>query len=250
MPHSLNTDQWQQVSEHHSQIWFDKQTLTQVSSEWFNSDYWQQQNGITGESKGRYTTYFLLTKDKQAQPLHLVLRHYYRGGMVSKLSKRSFVFTGYNNTRAYQELALLNRMRELGLPVPKPIAARVTKSLPWLCQNDLLIERIAGAQDLFHYLSKQALTDELWQQVGTTIRTFHQQGVYHSDLNIHNILIDEREKIWLIDFDRCDIRAPESQWQQANLARLERSLHKELGLNAQFAFTPACWQQLLKGYQA
>ena len=141
-------------------------------------------------------------------------------------------------------------MYSLGLPVPRPIAAKVDRNHPWSYQNDILIEQIADAQDLFHYLTKQELTQQQWQLVGKTIKQFHQHGVYHSDLNIHNILLDDNGKMWLIDFDRCEFREPSDTWQQANLDRLKRSLNKELSLNPKFNFSADNWQQLIQGYQS
>ena len=249
MSNRLNPDQWQTAAEKNQQIWFDKQLLSQVSSGWFDADFWQQQDAITGESKGRYTTYFIRTTNSNQTPLDMVLRHYYRGGLISKISKRSFVYTGFEKARAYQELLLLSEMRELGLPVPRPIAAQVKCNSLWFCQSDILIERIAHSQDLFHYLSKQSLSADLWRQVGSTIKQFHQHGVYHSDLNIHNILLDNASKIWLIDFDKCGFKVQQQEWQQANLDRLQRSLLKEQKLNPEFHFSQDCWQQLLAGYQ-
>ncbi len=224
--------------------------MTNVQQAWFQAEHWQNSGAVTGESKGRYTTYFVRTEDIDKQPLDMVLRHYYRGGLISKLSKRSFIYTGLHKARAYQELLMLSQMRELNLPVPRPIAAQVIKSKPWLCQNDILIERIDQAQDLFQFLTDQELPDVLWQQVGKTIKKFHHHGVFHSDLNIHNILMDKSQKIWLIDFDRCLFREQAPSWQQANLDRLQRSLNKEKTLNPNFHFNESNWQQLLAGYQA
>ena len=31
----------------------------------------------------------------------------------------------------------------------------------------------------------------------------HHAQVNHTDLNIHNILIDDSDKVWIIDFDKC-----------------------------------------------
>jgi tRNA A-37 threonylcarbamoyl transferase component Bud32 len=86
-----------------------------------------------------------------------------------------------------------------------------------------------------------------WQQLGGVIARFHQQGVYHSDLNCHNILLDAKGQFWLIDFDKCSLRAP-GRWQQANLQRLLRSFNKEAGLTPGFSWQPEQWQWLLQGY--
>jgi len=57
----------------------------------------------------------------------------------------------------------------------------------------------------------------------------HAQGVWHADLNVHNILIDTANKAWLIDFDRGRRFSQLSeQKRQGNLERLHRSFRKLL----------------------
>ena len=85
MSDRLNPDNWQLTEQKGIYIWFDKNQVTDVKPQWFQAKYWQQQDAITGESKGRYTTYFVVTQDIHQQPLSMVLRHYYRGGLISKL---------------------------------------------------------------------------------------------------------------------------------------------------------------------
>ncbi|HVF34656.1 MAG TPA: lipopolysaccharide kinase InaA family protein, partial [Candidatus Saccharimonadia bacterium] len=69
---------------------------------------------------------------------------------------------------------------------------------------------------------------------GDTIRRFHDAGVWHADLNAHNVLRDEAGAFWLLDFDRGWLAPPRERWRRANLARLERSLRK-VGLRAALA---------------
>jgi tRNA A-37 threonylcarbamoyl transferase component Bud32 len=88
-----------------------------------------------------------------------------------------------------------------------------------------------------------------WEAIGACIRRFHEQGVYHADLNAHNILLDAQDRPHLIDFDRGQLR-PSGDWQRRNLARLRRSLLKLRKLDAQFAFSGADWDALLRGYGA
>ena len=84
--------------------------------------------------------------------------------------------------------------------------------------------------------------------MGGTIRKFHDHGVLHSDLNAANILI-QNEKIFLIDFDKAEMRDPGS-WKNANLERLERSLNKWRRQEEIFHFTTTDWQSLQDGYNA
>jgi len=56
------------------------------------------------------------------------------------------------------------------------------------------------------------------------------------------------DEVWLIDFDKGDIRPVSRDWQMANLKRLRRSLDKLSGLHGSFYFEDADWQQLMAGW--
>ncbi|WP_076542061.1 3-deoxy-D-manno-octulosonic acid kinase [Shewanella sp. UCD-KL21] len=214
----------------------------QLTPAQFQADYWQQHNAIIGQSKGRYTTWFV-EHDHQ----RWVLRHYWRGGLMAKLSRDAYVFTGMSRTRAIAELALLEKLFDEGFPVPRPIAANVERFGIWY-RADLIIELIDGAKDLVAYLAKTAMSDNQWLQLGALIAKFHNRGVYHADLNAKNILLAEAQ-FYLIDFDRGVIKTPAKQWQQANLSRLLRSFNKEQAKLPTLNFNESNWQQLLNGYQ-
>jgi len=68
-------------------------------------------------------------------------------------------------------------------------------------------------------------------------------------LNAHNILVTS-EQLYLIDFDRGELRAPAPAWRLSNLKRLRRSLIK-VGAAKQgdAAFDPSVWQPLLDAYK-
>ena len=80
------------------------------------------------------------------------------------------------------------------------------------------------------------------------IRRFHDHGVWHADLNANNVLIDNENRLYLIDFDRGRLRQAAPQWQQANLDRLKRSLLKLQSKTESFYFAESDWQTLLGGY--
>lgn len=222
--------------------------LDSISSDWFTMEYWQQKSVITGSSKGRHITWFIQPNLDEADESQWVLRHYYRGGLIEKISKDRYFFTGLNQTRAIAELTLLVQLYNEGFNVPKPIAANVEKyGLHY--RADIIIERVEGAQDMVAKLSKTALTNVRWQQLGRCIAKFHQRGVYHADLNAKNILITD-EEFYLIDFDRGEIRQPRTKWQNANLDRLLRSFNKEKGILDTLKFTSNNWQQLVLGYHS
>ena len=223
---------------------FDENNLTDFDIDMFNVDYWQNKAAIVGTAQGRGTTYFLKYSEQQ-----WVLKHYYRGGFIGKLIDDSYLFIGFRHTRAAKEFQLLKKLSELNLPSPRPISYRVKRS-GILYQADILTARIENAQDLVALLTKEAISEPLWKKVGACIRAFHQHGIYHHDLNAHNILIDNDEKIWLIDFDQGEQRKPQSQWQQENLSRLLRSFNKEQTKLPHFHWHHNNWKLLLEGYNS
>jgi 3-deoxy-D-manno-octulosonic acid kinase len=139
-------------------------------------------------------------------------------------------------------------MQKLALPTPKPIAYRTIRKGIFY-KADLLSSRIKNAKDLVDILSEKALTDSQWQHIGRTIKRFHDNNIYHHDLNAHNILIDKQENVFLIDFDRGEIRTSHQNiWQKSNMDRLQRSFLKELERVPNFKWKKENWKLLLEGY--
>lgn len=221
-----------------------KRYRDKVTSDWFDSKVLAEQGAIIGHSTGRNTTWFFEQQDEQ-----FVLRKYYRGGILSKWVEDTYLFTGLKRTRAYRELSLLKKMRKQGLPVPDPVALMVEKN-GFTYRASIIIGLIKNTQDLFHILRQRSLSDDEWRAVGSLIRQFHDKGVYHSDLNIHNILLDDQGQFWLIDFDKGRFMPSRSTKLKTNLARLQRSLRKEQSLFSDFNWQESDWDYLLKGYDA
>jgi 3-deoxy-D-manno-octulosonic acid kinase len=243
-----NNNQAYTLDNHH--CLYNRNEILHFDPEMLSATYWQQRNAITGSAQGRGTTWFIGMQSKTKPTQHWVLRHYYRGGLIGKVINDSYIYTGSNNTRAAKEYNLLHYMNTMGLPAPKPIAYRVTRH-GLFYKADLLSSRINNATDLVDILTKNTLADEQWHNIGATIKQFHNIGIYHHDLNAHNILIDDKNDVFLIDFDRGEVRADNMKsalWKQKNMARLERSFLKELDKLSQFYFTNENWQTLMNGY--
>lgn len=228
---------------------YDSNEINSFDPKMLDASYWQKENAITGSAQGRGTTWFVKHSNKpNGQTKHWVLRHYYRGGLIGKIINDSYWFTSQKNTRAAREFDLLSYMQKLALPAPKPIACRVTRH-GLFYRADLLSSRIENAQDLVAILSEKTLSDALWKKIGITIKRFHDNNIYHHDLNAHNILIDNNDNVFLIDFDRGEVRkSNQASWQQANMARLQRSFLKEQNKLPTFHWQHDNWQLLLEGY--
>ncbi len=208
----------------------------------FDADFWAMRDAIMGFAEGRGTTFFIQYADE-----NYVLRHYRRGGLIAKMSPDRYVWTGLQRTRAWREWQLLARMRDMGLPVPEPVAVQVIRH-GLLYSADIMTRRIPNTSTLAEILKQNALAQGTWQELGKLLRQFHQRGVWHADLNANNILSDEENRFYLIDFDRGCLRQPSMNWQQSNLQRLNRSLHKLQAQTDSFHFNQEDWQALRRGY--
>lgn len=208
----------------------------------FSPDELKAQGLLTGKALGRGEAWFIKYRDH-----NWVLRHFRRGGLVGRFVTDRYVGLTLEGSRSWTEWRLLAELCRRGLPVPRPVAASVRRGC---CsyRADLLTELISDANSLAERLMVQSQPEEFWRAIGTCIRRFHDQGVYHADLNANNILIDGRSQIYLIDFDRGEIR-PSGNWTEQNLKRLKRSLIKIKGNSTSFYFNAEDWNQLLLGYE-
>lgn len=176
-----------------------------------------------------------------------VLRHYHRGGAIRHLLVDRFMWLGEENTRCFREWRLLDTLVRLGLPVPRPVAARYRREGAFYRQ-DLITVRIPNAESFAQRLGRQGASPDVWASVGQCIARFHAAGVWHADLNAHNVQIDAADRVYLLDFDRGRIRRDHAAWPRRNLQRLERSLRK-IGDRSEIAFSPREWDWLLAGYR-
>ncbi|MCE0493746.1 3-deoxy-D-manno-octulosonic acid kinase [Vibrio salinus] len=224
-------------------VWFDEALLNASPENCFDPEYWQEQGKIVGNAKGRGTTWFIQLNDIQG-----ALRHYRRGGLFGRLVSDHYFFSGWEQTRSYQEFQILNHLKQSGVNVPRPVAARAIKK--HVCyQADLLTERVPDARDLVSVLQEKPLSDAMYQKIGKEIRKMHDAQVNHTDLNIHNILIDNQEKVWIIDFDKCFcMRKNNTLWKDNNLKRLHRSFAKEL-VKSNIHFNRLAWEKLVLAYK-
>jgi len=219
---------------------YDAQLAGQISAHWFEPEFWRAQGEIQAVGSGRGQAWFVNHQQDY------VLRHYCRGGLAAKITSDRYVWTGLQKTRAWREYQLLVKLQEQGLPAPRPVAARVRR-YGGFYSADLLTQRIPNTQPLSHILAASALETNCWRDIGTCIRAFHRHDIYHADLNAHNILLDDRHRVFLIDFDK-GVVDQDSSWQLRSLQRLQRSLRKLQAQDKQFHFSEVDWRALLDGY--
>ena len=156
-------------------------------------------------------------------PRQFVLRHFMRGGLIGKLVRDRYVWTGEDNTRAFVEWRLLAKLAVSNLRVPRPAAARYCRhGLTYTA--DIITVRIPEVHPLSEYIALRSRDEAFWHATGASIREFHACGVYHADMNAYNLQIDSA------------------------LGRLHRSLVKIKTLDPRVHFDEGNWETLLEGY--
>ena len=223
-------------------ILFDAGAFPQVEMFWFEPDWWRAAGRLHMRQGGRAAIGFLDTPAGR-----MVLRHFRRGGALARLLGDRYLWLGFERSRGFREFRLLVALRARGLPVPVPVAARCLRRGAVSYTADLLTRELPAAVTLAERIrAGQAMRDD-FAAVGALLARFHAAGVYHADLNAHNIVWSD-EGMHLLDFDRGRLRRPARAWQQANLARLRRSLLKISDGAA--GFERDLWSPLLAAYAA
>lgn len=230
----------QQGSQH---FWYDPTLMSPFSPELFEPGFLRKTGKLNATSTGRNTAFFLAHEGTD-----LVLRHYYRGGLIGRVNKDKFLRKPVQNSRPMREVSLLAWMHAQGLPVPRPAAARLSPA-GLFYRADILTVAIPESETLAAHLLSAPVSENTWRKVGETVAQMHRLGVSHVDLNCRNILIDKQSGIWLIDFDRCRRRG-DGNWTSHNLDRLKRSFVKEKTKHPGLNWNEADWAMLMQGYCA
>ncbi|HEX6997349.1 MAG TPA: 3-deoxy-D-manno-octulosonic acid kinase [Gammaproteobacteria bacterium] len=207
---------------------------------WFEAEYWRRQGAQVEETPGRGQV-LVVEHDGETW----AVRHYHRGGLVSKLVEDHYLWLGLARTRSFREWRLLAALEEAALPAPAPIAARVQRIGP-IYTADLITRYLPDTRRLSSHLADGTTPREAWERIGGMVRAFHDHGVDHPDLTAHNILLDSQGLPFLVDFDNAVLRPP-GAWRGAGVARLERSLRK-VAMETGTEFDDEAWRLLRRGY--
>lgn len=211
--------------------------------DWFDPAWWNAQGRATTHGGGRGGVVFLDTPTGAC-----VLRHYRRGGWMAPLLGDRYLWHGRSRSRGFAEFDLLSALAQRGLPVPVPVAARYRRRGAYYTA-DLITRTIEHAETVAELIDRHAFDAGLAARVGQLVARFHAAGADHVDLNAHNILLADGS-LWLVDFDRGEIRAAGTAWKLANLARLKRSLLKVGACGRDEALLDReLWTPLMRGYE-
>ena len=153
-------------------ILYDKAIINQISEKRFTPQGWMHAELLTGSlrSGGRGNTMFVGNVPRQ-----FVLRHYMRGGVVGKLVRDTYVFSGADKTRSFMEWRLLDKLASNNMRVPRPAAARYTQRGTFYTA-DIITVRVPDIVPLSQYIAGHDPDEAFWNSVGAAIYEFPRSG--------------------------------------------------------------------------
>lgn len=211
-------------------------------AKWFDRDWWLAEGARVHSTTGRGRV-LMLGRGGETW----VYRHYHRGGMIARAVYDEYLWTGMERTRPLREWRLLRVLTGLGLPAPRPVAARVVRSGP-IYRGDIVTVLLPDTEPLSSMLGEVWQLTSLWSRIGTMLAGFHRAGCDHPDLTAHNVLVDSDRRPFLVDFDNASLK-PAGDWSRAGIARFKRSLRK-VSLETGTEFHEAAWETLVAAYSA
>lgn len=129
----------------------------------------------------------------------VVIKYYRRGGLVRYLVKQKYLKCG--KTRGQKEYELLQKVRNLGINTPEPIVFAYRGRLfyqAWLVTKEIKQHQTLAQISLSNKNRARILMKEVVKQVSMLIKN----SILHVDLHPGNIIVDKRNQIYLLDFDK------------------------------------------------
>lgn len=205
----------------------------------FNGGY-NSVNTKTVQGRGDYPVANIKSSD--GKEIEVVVRGYRRGGLAGLVLPDIF----NDARRPVNELALTEKGRASGVPLPEIIGLQLKWVLPFFYRAKIVVKKIAETvtleEMLFSLVKEAGNRKELYikktnliASLVKAIRQLHNAGINHRDLNIRNILIKRAGldfTAYIIDLDKssCEFSAKGLALDKRidNLIRLNRSLDKML----------------------
>jgi len=165
----------------------------------------------------------------------MMVKHYQHGGFFRKITGDILL----GNARPFRELAVLKAASQKDILVPEALAARVVRIFGPFFRGDIVYKEIPYSDNLLEYLKrlndrpmkeKVSRKREIIERLAEAIKKMHTSGIYHADLNVRNVLIQDRApgiQVYLVDFDRSRIKENLTLRERIrNLSRFNRSCEK------------------------
>ena len=132
----------------------------------------------------------------------VAVKYYHRGGFVRHLIKKRYLKWG--KTRSQKEYELLQKVRSLGINAPEPIAFAYRGCLfyqSWLVTREIKQHQTLAKLSLLNEKRTRFVMGNVMEQISALIKN----NILHVDLHPGNVIIDNQDRIYILDFDKGDI---------------------------------------------
>lgn len=154
----------------------------------------------------------------------VVIKHYTRGGLIRYVVTHRYVKWG--KTRSQVEYEVLQKVRGLGVNVPEPVAFAYRGKLfynAWLVTREINRQQTLAELSCLDEEHARIVMNEVVVQVVTLIKN----NIHHTDLHPGNILVDNADRVFVLDFDKaCVSRGNRNKLQYKYLMRWQRAVTK------------------------
>ena len=154
----------------------------------------------------------------------VVIKHYRRGGLMRYFIKRRYLKFG--KTRAQREFELLNMVGTLGINIPQPIAYAHRGRLfyrAWLVTREIHQPLSLASLSMQDEKKTSSAMASVIEQISSLI----QNDILHVDLHPGNVVVDVREQVYLLDFDKGRVyHGSRQKLKDRYLARWQRAVSK------------------------
>lgn len=153
----------------------------------------------------------------------LVVRKYLHGGLFRALTQDRFL----SGSRPLQEAEITLRLKEHGFPVAD-VCCAITENAGPVKRLYLVTFFEVGAVNLLDYLTRSTSRKRLRaiKTLATLFRRLEEEGIYHPDLHLNNVMIAETGELFFLDFDRAKAMELTPAHVESMLWRLARHADK------------------------
>ena len=154
----------------------------------------------------------------------VVIKYYRRGGAIRYLIKKRYLKLG--KTRCQIEYELLQKVKSLGINAPEPIAFAYRGHLFYQCW--LVTREIKDHQTLAQIsCSNEEQARMAMKAVIKQVSTLIKNKILHVDLHPGNVIVDNQNRVYLLDFDKGGVfPGEENALRSRYLRRWNRAIQK------------------------
>lgn len=159
----------------------------------------------------------------------LFVRRSTRGGLMRFMGD---LYLGFA-PRMVHELRVISEARSRGVSVPEPMGAIVERVGTGAYRGAVLTKAIPG-MTMWEFVKVETdprSLSHVLRMARYSIDTMHEQGLFHDDLNLHNLYVSmagDGFTVVILDFDKARLmsRAVSPSRRRRNLKRLAQSIRK------------------------